>query len=138
MSFVSLFSTKIQSDVPKKLLMIALQMEVATFPPLADVNIIHMLTVVGKQVMINKPSTNAGGIRFGTTFVKKDLRGTPIRNGHNPNITSSMSPLSFTLETAFVNSEACKERPERRNISPTPYFPMKSSGRKIPPFTPNC
>ena len=137
-SNVSLDKSGIQSYGPARFVRTALQIEVATFPPAADVSIMHILTVVGRQVMINRPSTNAGGIRFGKTFVKRYLRGKPIINGHNPNITSPISPFSLILETASVNSEVCKERPERRKIMPTPYFPMKSSGRKMPPLTPSC
>jgi hypothetical protein len=124
--------------MPPILLRTALQIEVATFPPLADVNMMHMFTVVGKHVMINRPSIKAGGIRLGTTVVKRDLRGAPIRNGHNPNMANCTSPFSLTLATAVVSSELCSDSPERRKISATPYFPMNSSGLNIPPFTPNC
>ena len=76
------------TKIPAILLITALQIEVATFPPLAEVNIIHMLTVVGKHVIINKPSTNAEGIRFGATLVKTLFSGTPTRKGHKANIVN--------------------------------------------------
>jgi hypothetical protein len=37
----------------------AFQRDEATFPPAADVRKMHMFTVVGKQVKINKPSRRA-------------------------------------------------------------------------------
>ena len=45
-----------------------------------------MFTVVGKHVMIKNPSTNAGGMALGSTVVRNDLIGTPIKKGHNPNM----------------------------------------------------
>jgi hypothetical protein len=120
------------------LLITALQIEAATFPPPADVNMMHMFTVVGKHDIMSNPSTRAGGKRFGAAVVKRDFRGRPIKNGHIPNIATWIRLFSFTFETAFVNSEPCSDRPESRKISPTPYFPMKSSGRRRPLSTPNC
>ena len=74
--------------MPAMLLRTALQMDAATFPPLADVNIIHMLTVVGKHVMIKIPSTKAEGIRLGRAKLKTDFNGRPMRSGHKPNIAT--------------------------------------------------
>jgi hypothetical protein len=76
------------TKIPAILLITALQMEVATFPPPADVSMMHILIVVGKQVIMRKPSTKAGGRAFGITVVRNDLIGNPIRKGHNPNMTS--------------------------------------------------
>lgn len=74
--------------IPAILLITALQIDVATFPPPAEVSIIHILTVVGKHVMMRNPSTNAGGIALGMTLFKNDFIGTPIKNGHTTKSTN--------------------------------------------------
>ena len=100
-SFTTIFTKGSLISVPKKcksklgvtkipaiLLNTALQIDVATFPSHAEVSMMHMFTVVGRQVMIRIPSTSEAGIRFGRKVVRKLFRGAPIRNGQAPNIAS--------------------------------------------------
>eukprot|EP00529_Nitzschia_sp_RCC80_P040505 CAMPEP_0113481062 /NCGR_PEP_ID=MMETSP0014_2-20120614/22209_1 /TAXON_ID=2857 /ORGANISM="Nitzschia sp." /LENGTH=80 /DNA_ID=CAMNT_0000374535 /DNA_START=457 /DNA_END=699 /DNA_ORIENTATION=- /assembly_acc=CAM_ASM_000159 len=47
--------------IPAILLRTALQIDAATFPPDADVNMIHILTVVGSVVIMRIPSAKACG-----------------------------------------------------------------------------
>lgn len=68
--------------------MMALQMDVATLPPPADVNMIPILIVVGKQVKINKPSTNAGGMRVGKKVEIVHFKGSPTKRGQAPKMIS--------------------------------------------------
>lgn len=69
------------TKMPAMLLMTALQMDVATLPPLLDVSMIHIFTVVGKHVIIKSPSTSAGGTIL--TFDNIFWSGTPMRKGHS-------------------------------------------------------
>ena len=56
-------------------------MEVATLPPLVDVSMMHMLTVVGKHVRIKIPSTKAGSMTVEGSLENKTFRGMPIKSG---------------------------------------------------------
>ena len=126
------------NKIPAMLLITVLHRDVATLPPDADVNIMHILIVVGRHVKIKRPSSNglerSDGANSSTPFVN----GTPTKNGHAPNVMSWIRPFNFKFEAAFVSSESLRLSPERRKIMVTPYFPMKSSGRSMLPFLPSC
>ena len=72
--------------IPAILLMTVLHNAVATFPPDADVNKIHILIVVGRHVRIRIPSSNGFGRRFGTNVSIPLVNGTPTKNGHAPKV----------------------------------------------------
>ena len=107
--------------IPAKFEMTVLHNAVATFPPLAEVNNIHMLIVVGKHVNINSPSRIGSGSKFGTNFSMMDVRGTPIRKGPAAKVIAWMAVFNFRLENALVNSASLRLKPERRKIVVTPY-----------------
>jgi hypothetical protein len=81
----------------------ALQIAEATFPPAVDVSMIHMFTVVGRQLMMRSPSISAGGMS--DVLNNNRFNGAPIRKGHNAKIDIWIIPLSFIFETALTNSD---------------------------------
>ena len=125
------------ANMPIKFEITALHNAEATFPPAVPVKITHILTVVGRQVRMSKPSKRAFGKRLGKNVSIPLTRGRPTRKGHAKKLTIWTSALSLILATASFNSESSSDSPDRRNMHVTPNWPMKSSGRKIPPFFPN-
>mmetsp|Transcript_28032 Transcript_28032/g.56314 ORF Transcript_28032/g.56314 Transcript_28032/m.56314 type:complete len:224 (+) Transcript_28032:627-1298(+) len=123
--------------IPAILLITVLHSEVATFPPDADVKMMHMLIVVGRHVKIKSPSSNGLERSDGANSSSPFVNGTPTKNGQAPNVMSWMRPFNFKFAAAFVSSESLRLSPERRKIMVTPYFPMKSSGLSILPFFPS-
>jgi hypothetical protein len=77
----------------------AFQRDEATFPPPADVRKMHMFTVVGKQVKINKPSRRAWGKAFGRNVENTALSPNP-RNGQAPNVTNCTIVFNLKFEAA--------------------------------------
>ena len=124
--------------IPAILLMTVLHSDVATFPPDADVRMIHMLIVVGRQVKIKSPSSNGLERSDGANSSSPFVNGTPTKNGHAPNVMSWMRLFNFKFAAAFVSSASLRLSPERRKITVTPYFPMNSSGLSTLPFFPSC
>lgn len=124
--------------IPAILLITVLHSDVATFPPDADVRMIHMLIVVGRQVKIKSPSSNGLERSDGASTSNPFVTGTPTKNGQTPNVMSWMRPFNFKFAAAFVSSASLRLSPESKNIMVTPYFPMKSSGLSILPFFPSC
>jgi hypothetical protein len=49
-----------------------------------------------------------------------------------------MRVFSFMFFAALASSDILRDRPERRKIMVTPYFPMNSSGRRMLSFLPSC
>mmetsp|Transcript_13843 Transcript_13843/g.25044 ORF Transcript_13843/g.25044 Transcript_13843/m.25044 type:complete len:269 (-) Transcript_13843:216-1022(-) len=123
--------------IPAKLLMTVLHNAVATFPPLADVNKMHMLIVVGKHIRISIPSNNGFGNKFGKKVSRPLVNGRPTRKGHAPNVAAWIIAFSFMFFAALLSSASLRLRPERRKMTVTPYFPMNSSGRSRLPFLPS-
>ena len=66
------------------------------------------------------------------------VRGKPTKNGQAPKVVSWMRVFSFMFFAALASSDILGDRPERRKIMVTPYFPMNSSGRRMLPFLPSC
>lgn len=124
--------------IPAMLLITVLQSDVATFPPDADVKIMHILIVVGRHVKIKSPSSNGLERSDGASASSPFVKGTPTKNGQTPNVMSWMRPFNFKFAAAFVSSDIFRLSPERRKIMATPYFPMKSSGLSTLPFFPSC
>ena len=124
--------------IPDILLITALHKAEATFPPDADVRMMHMLMVVGRHVKMRSPSSRALGKRFGANNSIPFVSGKPAKNGQAPNVMACINPFSFMFVAAFVSSESLRLRPERRKMDVTPYFPMKSSGLNMLPFFPSC
>jgi len=126
------------NDIPAILLMTVLHSAVATLPPLADVNSMHMLIVVGKHVRMSTPSSSGFGSRAGRIFSMPLVRGKPTKNGQAPKVVSWMRMFSFMFFAALASSDILRDRPERRKIMVTPYFPMNSSGQRMLLFFPSC
>ena len=82
------------------LLMTALHIADAALPPDVDVSIMHMLTVVGKVVMMSKPSAKPEGMRLGNIVVNNLRRGTPMQNGQKAKSNRFTRPFSLKLEAA--------------------------------------
>ena len=125
------------AKIPIKLEITVLHKAVATLPPEAVVNKIHILIVVGKQVNINRPSSNGLGSSDGKNDSMPRVSGTPIKKGQAINVISCIEVLSFILAAAFVNSDNLRLSPEIRKIVITPYFPINSSGCSMLPFLPS-
>mmetsp|Transcript_19798 Transcript_19798/g.46061 ORF Transcript_19798/g.46061 Transcript_19798/m.46061 type:complete len:212 (+) Transcript_19798:508-1143(+) len=121
---------------PAILLMTALHNAVATLPPDAFVKKMHMLIVVGRQLIMSNPSNKEGGNNFGTTRLNVCVNGRPTKSGQAPKVASWMALFSRKLDTASFSSDNSKERPDKRNTNVTPNFPIMSSGLKYPPLLP--
>jgi hypothetical protein len=89
--------------IPAILLITVLHSEVATFPPDADVKMIHMLIVVGRHVKIKRPSSNCLERRDGANSSNPFVNGRPTKNGQAPNVISWIRPFSFKFAAAFVS-----------------------------------
>ena len=118
------------TKIPARLLMTALDKAVATFPPAADVKKMHMLTVVGRQLMMRIPSNKVDGSNDGMAFRRKVVTGNPMRRGHAPKVAAWMALFSFTLASASVSSDNSRDRPDMRKMNVTPNLPMNNSGCK--------
>lgn len=81
--------------IPAKLLMTALKRAVATLPPAAVVRITHMLTVVGKHVNMRSPSRRGAERRFGKTFSRNRVKGSPTRKGHTRKVVKVTAPFNL-------------------------------------------
>ncbi len=123
--------------MPAMLLMQVLHNADATFPPDAEVRIMHILIVVGKHVIIKRPSRRDFGNKLGANASIPLVNGSPARNGQAPKVMAWIIPFNFILAKALVSSANLRLNPERRKMEVTPYFPMKSSGLNTLPFFPS-
>ena len=56
------------------------------FPPAADVKIMHILMVVGRQLKISKPSIRGWGRIPGKNISMHFVIGNPTKNGQAPKV----------------------------------------------------
>jgi hypothetical protein len=99
------------------LLVTALHTAAATLPLAAAVKMTHMLTVVGKQVVMSIPSNNGRGSTFRNTTLDN---GTPTPMGHARNKMACMSMFNGRFVMALVNWDNSNESPVRRKMNETP------------------
>mmetsp|Transcript_10200 Transcript_10200/g.15208 ORF Transcript_10200/g.15208 Transcript_10200/m.15208 type:complete len:216 (+) Transcript_10200:750-1397(+) len=130
------------AKIPSKFPRAALHKAEATDPPEAEVKNMHIFTVVGRQVNIKSPSSRGFGSKDepvidGITFPNNPTSGRPTRKGQARNKMDCINAFNFIFPIACFNSDTSRDNPDSRNMTVTPYFPIISSGRNKPPFTPS-
>jgi len=99
-------------NIPARLLITALHRADATFPPAVLVRMTHILTVVGRHIIMRTPSRREEGKKFGTNARIAFVKGLPTRKGHAVNDIIWISRFNFKFDAALASWDNSSDRPE--------------------------